>query len=543
MTRCRFLLVVLLAQPGLLMRASPARQVPSASGGEVFAPGDVERDGCRIFYFSGTPRQIGLRHGRVLRQEIHYLHRAYQEKFLKFAGGSLTKPVLVLGARKLKIPDAMKEEMEGIADGCGLPYDEILLANTFFDMKKMLFCTTVAAQGADGFFARNLDFPGFGVLHKHTVVFSLPGEKGTRMAFVTFPSLVGSLSGINSRGLACAVMEVYGKGYRWDAEPYAMAFRRLLASKSLVKEAHQFLKQNPTTTGNNLMVCDATGDAGVLEITPGACNLRREPAGRYIYATNHFLSERSTGSRISTIRRILRDDPAPTLDLAKKLLRRTGDYSLNLQAMVFYPHRRTLFLSAGAIPASRGAYTPLGATLIGLGIVPGKRRAILVGQTGELATALIKHGGFKKESVANYTTCPTADRLEGKPEDLLLLALGSGVQARAAETSLGKRLHRLPCLTIVCDGRPGAAARAEEGIGCADVVVANATTRAMSLCPSLAELLTEPPQAADHDHNGTLSFLEVFTALGERLKNGKAAEPIAVRGKEVAGTVVLRSAP
>jgi hypothetical protein len=338
-------------------------------------------------------------------------------------------------------------------------------------------------------------------------------------------------------------MEVYGKGYRWDAEPYAMAFRRLLASAASVDQAAAFLKQNPTTTGNNLMVCDAAGGTGVLEITPTGSTLRQDPKSRYIYATNHFLSERSSGRRISTIRAILREGPAPTFGLARRLLLRTGDYSLNLQAMVFYPDRRALRLSAGTLPASRGSYVPLGASLMGLGIVPGKRKAILIGKTGELAHTLVQDCGFTKECLSHDHTFPEGGALEAKPEDLLFVAIGTGPVSGDREASLREWLATLPCLTIACDDRAGAVKHKDSIATHADVAVANATDRATSLCQTLAAILKKPPPATDRDRDGTVTAFEAFTALGERLKAAAAPSPLSFSGTATAQTVVFRRLP
>jgi hypothetical protein len=315
---------------------------------------------------------------------------------------------------------------------------------------------------------------------------------------------------------------VHGKGYRWGVEPYAMAFRRLLATCGTVEEAHRFLQQNPTTTGNNLMVSDATGAAAVFEIAPTGTAIRREEGSRYIFATNHFLSENPGGGRIGKIRALLEDDPPPTLDLAQKLLRRTGSYSLNLQAMVFSSPRRAVLLSSWQVPACRGPYVPLGAPLMGLGAAPvTRRRALLAGTTAGLEAVLRKRCGFRVE--------PSGFR----PDDLVLAVVGTALPGKGdgALDRLAERLRGAPCLTVACVDR----ALGTEGAAPfpADVMLTGSGDG--SLCASLAELLESPPAAADADADGRLTILEAFTFLEQRDKNLK------LTGEAAAGTVVLRT--
>jgi len=508
----------------------PAAALPSAV---PRVPGDAEFGGKRVFYLHGSAYSRGLRHGRLLREEILYLRKTYEQAFFNLLGGNLGRKFLATRALKLSVPPELREEMAGIAQGCGLSYEEVLLANTFFDLVKMFACTTVVSVGKNGFFARNLDFPGFGVLHRHTVIFSVPGEKERRVAIIGFPGLVGALSGINSDGLAAAVMEVYGKKYNLRAEPYAMAFRRMLESCSDLSAARRFLKETPTTTGNNLTVCDASGRAGVFEITPNAVRLRTETEGRYLYATNHFLSENPGGTRIEKIRKLIASDPPPTLRLAERLLRATVTPMDNLQAMIFFPSLKALALSCGKLPAAEGPYTRLGAPMLGFGLVSGRRRLLLFGGTERLAESLRRFARVSPGRFLRTSSPSAAERFlkETSPHDILFLAAAEPFSFNhPAVSTATSALAERPVFTIAI-GRGGKGAKLP--FSAAVSFLFSCKEKRKSLQEAISCLLEETAQEAAL--RGKITLHDLFTLLSEKLSRRKIR--VSYRGSEAAKTI------
>ena len=441
---------VVLAVLGL--QAAPAGEPPRARG-------DAERGGQRVFFFQGTPREIGRRHGAIFKEELRFLLDNYLGPFLGTGGRRiLARAVMLTAASRMSVPDAIREEMQGIAEGAGMEYADVLLANTVFDSKKAIMCTTFAAKGPEVFFARNLDFLNLGVLHRHTAVFVMPADDGGRLAIVSFPGLVGALTGINSRGLACGVMECGGKGHNPDGEPYAMTFRRVLESCATVKEAAALIEKAKATTANNLMIADAGGDAAVMEIQPSGARLRRT-LGRYVYATNHFLEENPGERRLRIIESCIAGGPEPSMALAAEVLLKTAPADANIQAMVFFPARRTVFLSAGKLPAAAGPYVPLGAQLLGLGGA-GKRRMHAGGFPHQCAEALGRALGAEAprqhpNADAEFFAALGAAAEALAPEDLLFSAarLASENPAELAGALAGARGLRV--LIAETPGPPG----------------------------------------------------------------------------------------
>ncbi len=98
----------------------------------------------------------GLRHGTLLRSKIRSFHATILTNTLlpylnrehegiasvlpeyrkpRYQNGAFSRELLLDSAKELErqIPTAIREELRGIADGSGLPYDDVLVLNTFPD--------------------------------------------------------------------------------------------------------------------------------------------------------------------------------------------------------------------------------------------------------------------------------------------------------------------------------------------------------------------------------------------------------------------------
>jgi len=329
-------------------------------------------EGIPVLRLAGTPREMGRQHGRILRRQIRYLQKEYFEAML----------VKVVGRRNLEqwtravepyLPAEMREEMEGLAEGSGLSYRDILHINTMTDRLQALFCSTVVAAGdatrnGEVFFGRNLDFPGRNMLQKTTVVIVYRPEGGTPLAAVTWPGLIGVLSGMNARGVAGATMLIHrGRGIR-PGLPYMLMYRAALARAARTRDVYDFILAAKRTTANNFMVVDAAGAAELLEYDPEVVVRRKAERGT-LCSTNFFKSKELAGrcfpvgrSRYESLDRFL-DREAGRIDLGSvvEALREVArPWYLNVQSMVFLPKRRAIYLSVGGkLPAARQRFVML----------------------------------------------------------------------------------------------------------------------------------------------------------------------------------------
>ena len=329
----------------------------------------------RVMHLYGSHREMGHQHGRLLRDEVQMLYKDY---FVRFAGGEIQ----IAMATKLAefsmlphIPSDYLEEMRGLAEGSGLEFKQVLLAQAFLDIKKIVQCSTVALSGhasAEGepMLGRNLDFPSLGIAHRHSIIVVWHPTKGQTTVSVGWPLLLGTFSGMNEAGVSLAMMEVYTSDSSIAGMPYAFQYRRALEVSKSTADVVSFIQKGTHTASNNLMVLDSLGKSALLEITAKQIAVRTSGDGK-LYATNHHrsppLTQKTGCWRYPIIEKRLRG-PATQLNMKQltTLLDRVAQGEANLQAMIFFPKSRKLHLAVGQLPASKGPFIEIpSATLFG----------------------------------------------------------------------------------------------------------------------------------------------------------------------------------
>ena len=157
----RLLTVVLLASGFLSACSDKAAQPPSS---------------FEVLELTGTPYQRGYQHGTALNAKIRSFYRNFLsagiipylnkeqwqiEKYLKeyqkpeYDNGQFGYKILLDSGLSFLdyIPDEYEQEMHGIADGCGMTFEQIVILNTFFD--------TLFGMRSIIFVIRNLEDPDF----------------------------------------------------------------------------------------------------------------------------------------------------------------------------------------------------------------------------------------------------------------------------------------------------------------------------------------------------------------------------------------------
>jgi hypothetical protein len=318
-----------------------------------------------VLMVEGTPEEMGEQVG-VLGIKPATKLLSYPKEILKDVGAGATYPLLAATGKSMvpHFPPDQLKEFEAAAKASGVDRDLLVVGNTMFDIKKLIACSTLIVEperSATGqiLFGRNLDFPTCGFLQDYTLVrVSKPAGKHA-FAAITFPGLMGCLSGINDAGLSVAVLEVYESAddsVKLDPTgiPYAMCFRWVLEECTTVAEAEKALKDMKRTTLVNLAVCDTKGGA-VLEITPKQVVLR--PADRGLCAcTNHFRSKGlCTSTDCDRYAKLEKCQEMPKLDIGDiaKNLNAVNQGELTLQTMIFEPASLKLHLAFGKCPSSQ----------------------------------------------------------------------------------------------------------------------------------------------------------------------------------------------
>jgi len=324
------------------------------------------RNGIPVARLEGTPAEIGAAMGRLVAEQVDSLWKRYMKPISDISGGPerLIAESLKMDAH---LPERFREEMKAFAKAANISYGKILTTNAFPDIYRKGACSSFAASGAatrDGkpLLARNLDFFGNGVLEKTSIVIVFKPKGRKSFVSVTWPGFSGVLSGMNSDGLCCAVMEVRLGKVTTDGIPSTLLFRHVLEEASTLDEALTILEESVKVAGNNLIIIDRQGRAAVAELGPGLFRVRRAEDGM-VYSTNHHRKKLPTILRCGRYKRFetFAEEKAGAIDPAalKKILHSVNQEMITLQSMIFEPAALRIHLATGMTPSSKAEYKVL----------------------------------------------------------------------------------------------------------------------------------------------------------------------------------------
>jgi isopenicillin-N N-acyltransferase-like protein len=285
------------------------------------APADPEREsgdgptpaersnGIYYLELEGTPTEMGRRHGTLLKRQIREQVADYRKEVIKTFGEQNGRRILdhvvkdsgFLRDVRKHLPHVYAE-MEGIAEGAGVPVNDVLLINMYEEvyegaplalgvkpLQPQGKCTTLHCAGRRGLpnlNAQNLDYtPNLDgaqlVIHD-----TYPG--GLKVLLYTFAGQVGGI-GVNSRGLSM-VCNTLPEGSKRDNEGLGSIYvTRGLLEQDSVAGAVKWLQKVPQFSAYNYSLVDAT-DAVMVEFSPkGLARLETPKDRRFLAHANHLL--------------------------------------------------------------------------------------------------------------------------------------------------------------------------------------------------------------------------------------------------------------
>lgn len=344
-------------QPVSLQHPAPTattRPVAKASAAALPVP---------LVMLSGTPEEHGTTHGQRLSSTIQMLQEKYLHVFIandtQLAAGRLAAGVF----SSYMLPEH-RQEVAALAKASGVNGQDVMLTQCFLDLTPITACSTVALPASaapDGIarLGRTLDFPSLGVADKFTTLFIVRSPDRYAYASIGWPGMIGVLSGMNEHGLTLSNMEVT-RGMRMpSAMPYTLLYRAILEQCRTVDEAIAFLQKTPRQTPNNLMLMDAAGNRAVAEITPESVVVRRADNTSALMSTNHQRGATTAAGASGycprydyLFQQTTREFGGIDAVGVESMLRHVGN-TMTLQAMVFEPSTRVMYLAAGTHAADR----------------------------------------------------------------------------------------------------------------------------------------------------------------------------------------------
>jgi isopenicillin-N N-acyltransferase-like protein len=264
-----------------------------------------------IVELSGTPYEMGLAHGRAMREavvefaaSVSAVHQA-NNSFLKAEKDSLVDFCLRNLGFLQKFSPGLVEEMRGIAEGAGISFEDVLYLNSFLELEDVRAaslggrllpdtlwgCTTFnisPAASSDGAYYIGQTYDMERYYEKYLCLLRIRTETGPDQLVLTFAGVLG-LCGLNSAGVGAVINKITAT----DARPgviYPFIMRTALASER-IGDALGAVVHSPRATGMNYQLA-GEGAAFCVE-TSARCYEAFDVSGASpaMAHTNHYISQ------------------------------------------------------------------------------------------------------------------------------------------------------------------------------------------------------------------------------------------------------------
>jgi hypothetical protein len=276
---------------------------------------------------------MGLQQGTLLREPLRELVREYLYERIVLERGTV-HPWLLTYARLLEreVPSDLSREMQGIADGAGLSYQDVSLLNTIPDLLALTYglpswelspsllssakqsavitqsplrrptdggilsCATFAAWGratvGGGLFVgHNLDSAEAGLLGRYLSVVVRRPSQGNAFAAVGLMGTVGVWTGMNEEEVTVTLSSSPSVDLASNGQPLPFLCRRVLESAGDLTEALDvFLSANRLCGGNVVLGDGKVPEAIAVELSAHRhAVFEADTESDLLARTNHFL--------------------------------------------------------------------------------------------------------------------------------------------------------------------------------------------------------------------------------------------------------------
>lgn len=337
---------------------------------------------------SGTPYEMGVQHGKKLKDEVRELARLRLTLAQQFASEHGVRPTeeecremarLHLPLHEQYSPRSI-DEWRGIAEGADIAIEDVFFANALTDFQDVLWqtsgvevhgCTSFAVgpeatEGRATYIGQTWDMhasaePFVRIFHRQPT----DGPESLTMSTAGCLSLVG----VNQEGIAVGNNNLRPRDARPGVIYLAMLHEAL--HQTQWNDAVACITEAPRASGHNYIMCHEFGARANIETTATQYDTHLVSGNWYVH-TNHYLSPRlvpledptnepaSTEHRLERGRHAFQQAEQPfTPDAIRELMsdhdggdlgicrHGTGDDARSVAFVVADPKRRSLWVSLG----------------------------------------------------------------------------------------------------------------------------------------------------------------------------------------------------
>jgi isopenicillin-N N-acyltransferase-like protein len=262
----------------------------------------------------GSPRERGIAQGRCAPEQIAWLIAHYRQGFRGPGGGWLEgldpdarrRAVDRLAGQVRRLYPEGCEEIEGIAEGAGLPFEAVFELNVVFELgRPSPACSVYGFADPEGrvWLGKSDDLAE--VELGSNVVHQTAPSGGLRSVQMHFAGTIWTTSASNEGGFCLGMTGLSGRAVNAGGIPTLFLLHAMAERCRSVAEAVAMCADFRVRSGGmSVLMGDATGDVAILEKHAEGQVVRRPSGqGRAVWQTNHCCDPALAG----------RDDPAFTV--------------------------------------------------------------------------------------------------------------------------------------------------------------------------------------------------------------------------------------
>ena len=299
-----------LQDKGLMSLKAEHRSHTDRRLGESFLV--LNPDGNWEMYLEGNAFRRGVVHGKLAEdllyvQEKHFIDQIRELvpnesylRFLKYLVGFFNRNM------SKHVINEYQQEIYGVAmhmpdtfDFVSQKYDRAMNYHAAHDIGHALQnlalvgCTSFATEDEDGqlVVGRNFDFYVGDGFAENKIVALVKPDSGYAFLSVTWPGMIGVVSGMNQAGLTITLNAAPSEVPTSSATPISILAREILQYAATIDEALTIAKKRQTFVSESLLIASARDDAAaIIEKTPHEAHLFRSEKFPLV-CSNHFQSD------------------------------------------------------------------------------------------------------------------------------------------------------------------------------------------------------------------------------------------------------------
>ena len=274
------------------------------------------KQGIWELYVEGDPLEIGLNSGALsdslLKNQEHIFFSKIQDIIPSKFEQKMLRHFLKWYNRKLylNVPEEYQTEIYGVSqytshdfDNIAPQYQRSLYLHAAHDIGHALQdlalvgCSSFAAWGEkseDGnlILGRNFDFYVNDAFAENKIIAFVNPEEGNQFMMVTWPGMIGAVSGMNKQGLTITINAGKSKIPMSAKTPISILTREILQHASTIDEAIAIAKKRKVFVSESIMVGSAKDNKAILiEVTPKKMDVYDVPNSDQLICSNHFQSD------------------------------------------------------------------------------------------------------------------------------------------------------------------------------------------------------------------------------------------------------------